>query len=289
MSEMQHQPQLSDVFDVLQDAARSSAAAGRKLYGPQAKKALQNRYPELNLRDLGYRKLIDLLRAGHDAGRFELVTVNGHPHLIPSATAPKKRPVEQGRLRADLWMTMVTWDKGLRYWDRRNRRAVFVPTTDEGTPEWEVYPTKYVKIEAVPMQTQLEWMVDFAGDQDEKVQPRLLEALRDTKPGAFKACLNEAGLATAWRTRLRQRVTEHAAEWAASAHLPPTSILDPVPRASPAQAQSTEPGEKTAEAVAPVAPGEATELRARLHEIIDQMSLFELAQLQVPAAYLLER
>ncbi|WP_182045216.1 OST-HTH/LOTUS domain-containing protein [Curtobacterium sp. ME26] len=281
-------PSLSDVFDVLQESARSAAASGRVLYGPQAKKALQTRYPGLDLRALGYKKLIDLLRAGHDAGRFELVTVDGHPHVIPALAAPRKRPVEQGRLRADLWTSLVTWDHGERYWDRRNRRAVFVPTTEDGTPEWQVFPNKYVKIDAVPMQTQLEWMVDFANDQTERVQVRLLEALKNPTPGAFKVSLNDLGLAAAWRTRLRQRVTEHASEWAARAHLSPASILDPASRSSPKSASRQEPEEGEA-FESPSTTDEAARLRARVHQIVDRMTLSELAQLQVPAAYLLER
>lgn len=286
MSSSTHVPLLSDVFEVLQEAARSAAATGRALYGPQAMKALRTQYPDLDIRAYGYKKLIELLRAGHDAGRFTLVTVDGHPQVTPAPTAPPRRPMEQGRLRPDLWTTLVTWDTGLRYWDRKNRRAVFVPTTEDGTPEWEAAPSKYVRIDPVPMQKHLEWMVDFANDQSESAQQRLLDSLRGSAPGAFKSCLNELGLASAWRTRLRQRVTEHAAEWATRAQLPPASILDPTPRSTP---KTTHPpaGAAAVEVHTEVSSEEAR-LRTRLHQVIDQMSMSKLSQIQVPASYLLE-
>lgn len=274
-------PTLTEVFDALQEASRSSAAVGRVLHGPQAKKTLTTLYPDFALRAYGYKKFVELLRAGHDAGRFELVTVDGHPHIIPTSAAPAKRLVEQGRLRSDLWTTLVSWDNGIRYWDRRNRRAIFVPTDDSGALAWDAAPERYVEIDAIPMQEQLEWMVDFAGDQPETSQALLLESLKGAPRGEFKRCLDELGLASAWRTRLRQRVTEHASEWAARQKLPPTSILEkgsrpvaqvPVPSVPSPAADNTE----------------VAQLRVRLHRIIDQMSLSELAHLQVPAAYLLE-
>lgn len=286
-------PDLTEVFDVLQEAARSSAAAGHVLYGPRAKSVLTLTYPNFTERSFGYKKFIELLRAGHDAGRFELVTVDGHPHIIPTTAVSEKRPVEQGWLRSDLWTTLVTWDNGLRYWDRRNRRAIFVPTDDTGTPLWEVTPEKFVKIDPVPMQRQLEWMVDFANDQSKKKQHVLLESLKETAPGAFKRALGAVDLDVAWRTRLREKVTEHAAEWAAESKLPPMTILDRAPRTPAPRTLSLEPvlvsaGETASPTNAETANVEIAQLRVRLHAVIDKMSLAELSQLQIPAAYLLE-
>lgn len=281
-------PDLTGVFDVLQEAARSSAATGHVLYGPRAKRVLTLAYPDFSIRSFGYKKFIDLLRAGHDAGRFELVTVDGHPHIVPAAAVSEKRPVEQGWLRPDLWTTLVTWDNGLRYWDRRNRRAIFVPTDERGAPLWDVTPEKFVKIDPVPMQRQLEWMVDFANDQPEEKQHVLLESLRDGTPGAFKRALGAVGLGSAWRTRLREKVTEHATEWAAQAKLPPTAILDTTLRSSAAHSPSSDGATASPVRTARSTESESERLRGRLHAVIDRMSTAELSQLQVPAAYLLE-
>lgn len=280
-------PALSDIFDTLQEAARSAAAQGHVLYGPQAKRALQVRYPDFTVRDFGYRKLVELLRAGHDAGRFVLVTVDGHPQVSPAPAAPVQRPVEQGRLRPDLWTTLVTWDPGLRYWDRRNRRAIFVPTDDNGAPRWESSASDFVEIDPVPQQQQLEWMVDFANDQSEAHQTALLASLKDPVRGAFKRALTDLGLSAAWRTRLRQKVTEHATEWAARTELAPASILEPVVRAVTKAPVTLPASPKTPTPTS--SSSDLDQLRGRLHKVIDQMSLAELSQLQVPAAYLLER
>lgn len=283
MTDVAPTPALTEVFDSLQEAARTSAALGRVLHGPQAKKTLTNLYPHFDFRDYGYKKFVELLRAGHDAGRFELVTVEGHPHIVPTSATPAKRPVEQGRLRPDLWTTLVSWDNGIRYWDRRNRRAIFVPTDDHGALAWDAAPERWVEIDSIPMQEQLEWMVDFANDQSESSQVLLLESLKGAPRGEFKRCLGDLGLTSAWRTRLRQRVTEHASDWAARAKLPPASILDMTPR------QASTPTPKVPATPTPAGDdGEAARLRARLHHIIDRMSLSELAHLQVPASYLLE-
>lgn len=281
-------PDLAEVFDVLQEAARSSAAAGHVLYGPRAKRVLTLTYPDFTVRSFGYKKFIELLRAGHDAGRFELVTVDGHPHILPATAVSEKRAVEQGWLRPDLWTTLVTWDQGLRYWDKRNRRAIFVPTDDTHTPLWEVTPEKYAKIDPIPMQRQLEWMVDFANDQPEEKQHVLLASLKDTTPGAYKRALGTVSLSAAWRTRLREKVTEHATEWAAAAKLPPTAILDAVPRTPAARILSSKAAPASTSGTTRSTDSETAQLRARLHHVIDKMSLAELSQLQVPATYLLE-
>lgn len=281
-------PTLSDVFDALQEAARTAAATGHVLYGPRAKRVLTLAYPDFTVRAFGYKKFIELLRAGHDAGRFELVTVDGHPHIVPAAAVSEKRPIEQGWLRADLWTTLVTWDTGMRYWDRRNRRAIFVPTNEARTPLWDVTPEKFVKIDAVPMQRQLEWMVDFANDQTETKQHVLLEALKDPAPGAFKRALGTVSLGGAWRTRLREKVTEHALEWAAEAKLPPTAILEMAPRTPTARPVSPTPSPAPRASAGGDTDSETAQLRARLHAVIDKMGLGELSQIQVPAAYLLE-
>lgn len=282
MSESAPSPTLTDVFDVLQEASRTAAARGGVLYGPQAKKALTTLYPGFSERTFGYRKFIELLRAGHDAGRFQLVTVEGHPHLVPAANTPVKRPREQGRLKADLWTTLVSWDVGLRYWDRKRRRAIFVPTDEAGVPLWETSPADFVAVDPVPMQVQLEWMVDFASGQNDAEQTRLLESLKDPAPGAFKRALGELNLSVAWRTRLRQRVTEHAADWAARHDLAPTSILESEGRAP---AKTTPPARSTSPKME---VSDLDRLRARMHSVIDQMNYSELSALQVPASYLLE-
>lgn len=283
MSESHLSPTLTEVFDALEEASRAAAANGRVLHGPQAKKTLTTLFPDFSERGFGYKKFVELLRAGHDAGRFQLVTVNGHPHLVPAAMVVASRRREQGRLKADLWTTLVSWDTGLRYWDRKRRRAIFVPTDEHGLPLWASAPGDFVVVDPVPMQEQLEWMVDFANQQTTEAQAHLLVSLKDPAPGAFKRALGELSLTGAWRTRLRQRVTEHAADWAARHDLPATSILESDGRAPSRPAPHNSPP-----AASPAESTDLERLRSRLHRVVDQMNFGELSALQIPASYLLE-
>ncbi|QHK19799.1 hypothetical protein GU243_08715 [Pseudarthrobacter psychrotolerans] len=102
-------PTLDDIFDALQEAAEAAAANGGTLYGAQAKKQLTHQFPDFTERLFGFKKFIELLRAGNDAGRFRLEIIDGHPRI----TIPSESPVaaqsgaDQGRLRADVWSTFI--------------------------------------------------------------------------------------------------------------------------------------------------------------------------------------
>jgi hypothetical protein len=274
---------LNDIFDALQLAAETAAANGGTLYGAQAKKQLTRLFPEFTERLFGYKKFIELLRAGSDAGRFRLESVDGHPRITIASPEGPKSGADQGRLRADLWSTLITWDTGMRYWDRRRRRAIFLPTDDDGIPLWESATSDFVEIDPISMQEHLEWMGSFAASQSEPGRERLRAALKDPKAGAFKNALEDLGLSVAWRALLQRRVMEHSAGWAARNKIPPTSILEKHDRAHAKVLKTSKP-------LAPASPStEVEQLRSRLHQIINDMSLAELSALPIPAAYLLER
>lgn len=284
MSEPAISPNLSQVFDVLQDEALAAAARGRRLYGPQAKKALTTKFPDFSERSLGFRKFVDLLRAGNDAGRFQLLVEDGHPRIVPAPTTSVRPRLEQGKLKPDLWTAMVTWGTGMRFWDRKRRRALYVPVDDAGDPLWKSSPGDFVEVDPIPMEVQLRWMAEFANDQSEVIQEALLMSLEDPTPGAFKRALTELNLGAAWRTRLRQRVTEHAVEWAAQNEIPAAFIVESEGRANRPVPRPVEPKPSQVAGSVP----EAEKLRVKLHQVIDRMTAEELSEMKVPASYLLE-
>ncbi|MDP9983608.1 hypothetical protein J2W14_003029 [Pseudarthrobacter oxydans] len=278
-------PTLDDIFDALQKAAEAAAASGGTLYGAQAKKQLTHQFPDFTERLFGFKKFIELLRAGNDAGRFRLEIIDGHPRITRPSMSPvgAQSGAVQGRLRADVWSTFITWDTGKRYWDRRRRRAIFIPTDDEGIPSWERSPSDFVEIDPISMQEQLGWMGSFAATQSEPVREKLQAALKDPRPGAFKDELDEHGLSGAWRALLQRRVMEHSAGWAERNEIPLTSIVEKRDRAHAKVLTTPKPESVTAPST------DVEQLRSRLRQIISDMSLAELSALPIPAAYLLER
>lgn len=278
-------PSLDEIFEVLRVSAVEAGERGGALYGAQAKKHLLRVFPGFAERDYGFKKFVDLLRAGQDQGRFALEVVEGgHPRLTATTAGPEQLS-PQVWLKPDLWSTMLTWDTGQRRWDRKHGRAIFLPTSETGVPLWEVSPADFVDIEPVTMEEHLGWMRTFANTQDKESAAALHNALQDPAAGAFKRELGKRRLQQAWTSYLRQRVADHAAAWAARNGVAVGSIVDVRARAAgPTPAVRPDPGK-------PTAPTTAAEddLRARLHQIVDQMSLAELAALPIPAGYLIAR
>lgn len=276
-------PTLFQVFDVIQNVSR--LREGRALYGPQAKKAVLESFPGFSERDFGYRKFVELLQAGNDAGRFRLSTEGGHPHIFPIPEEEATRIVSSARLRTDLWDTLVSWEDGMRFWDLKRKRAIFVPVDEGGAPLWETSPRNFVKIDAISMDEQIGWMREFANEQDDANRGSLLAALGDVTPGAFKRRLGELKLTAAWRTKLSQKVMEHAVDWATRSELSPISILEKS-KARPTHTSSApaDHGLKVPNEMTPT-----DQLRLQLHGVIERMTLGELSAIQIPAHYLLER
>jgi len=276
---------LDDVFDVLAASALDASSRGAVLYGAQAKKQLTRAFPGFTERHYGFNKFVGLLQAGHEQGRFTLEIVDGHPRLTGAGDVAPARRSSTVWLKSDLWATLLTWDSGQRRWDRRRDRAIFIPTTEDGQPLWEASPEDFVDIEPVTMAEQLQWMDEFANAQPDSTAAALQAALADRVPGAFRRELTKLNLQQGWTTYLQQRVAEHATTWAANNGVALGSIVETRGKA-PAVPATPRPAPTTT-STAPATAEE--ELRARLHRVIDKMSLAELAALPVPAGHLFTR
>lgn len=283
---MTENPVLDEVLDALRTLTEDAASRGAVLYGASAKKQLTRIFPGFSERTLGFRKFIELLQIGAEQGWFALEIIDGHPRLR-AANAKTDDLSPAVWLKPDLWSSFLTWESGERRWDRKRGRAIFIPTDDEGAPLWSKAPEDFVDIEPVSMGRHLEWMRQFAAEQRDDARVALESALDDETPGAFKRALANVRLQQDWNAYLRHKVGEHAASWATRNEVAFGSLVE-----VRAKARSGAPSRSRTDAPSVPATGKASptaedELRTRLHQVIDRMSLAELAAMSVPASYLI--
>ena len=280
-------PSLTDVYTALAAFAESAEERGVTLFAASAKPMLRDKYAGFSERAYGFSKFIDLLTAGAEGGFFAVELSGGHPCMraVRGASAQPAEHPPSRRIRGDLWTAVVTWGNADRRWDIESKRAVVVPLDEEGHPAWESSPDRFRPIVPVSMDEQLEWMREFAAAQPADKQHVLFSSLADGAPGTFKRALGQTGLENAWTATLQDRVTSHVLAWASEHELAADSVFEDRKKATPSARRERSRLNASPEAAPPAR--EATDLRARLHKVIDQMSLAELAQLQVPASYLL--
>lgn len=279
-------PPLNDTLNLVATSAADAQRHGLPFYATQAKLALTAAFPGFSEKDYGFTKFIEYLQMGVDRGAFSLVHVDGHPVVTPRGTSEVPLgtpPAKHTRLKPDLWNTILTWAHGDRYWDRALKRAVFIPTDEQGNPRWMSSPDEFVEIDPVTMEEQHQWMREFADTRDEQTKSALSDALDDKTPGAFRRELERVGQHQDWLAFLQDKVILHAKAWAERNGLPLSSLEDTRTKAvekKPTRPPSTPQAKQ-------LSPSPTTELRASLHRIIDQMSFDELARIPVPAGYLL--
>ncbi|TFC22095.1 hypothetical protein E3O55_18940 [Cryobacterium sp. MDB1-18-2] len=306
MNELTATVSAEPAFDL---AAQLIAEAAARDFHPTAaefKLQMLNRMPMFSEKQLGFRKFIDFLREAQAQGRlFVFLDNNGHPRVsgepvlaepvLPSQIAPEEQPP---RMRQDLWSSIVHWeDMSDRFWDRKERRAIYVPVNEAGSPLWNSEPDRFARIIPVSRDKHVEWMNEFAERLGGEKRDALLHAVGpDAKRGAFKFALRRYDLTAQWGAELQSRVTEHAEAWAKSEDVRLDHIVE---RTSPQSAPASPPSDtKIAPPPRPsfsldsvqshVEPVTETDLlRRRVHGVIDRMNLAELAALQVPAIYLL--
>jgi hypothetical protein len=311
---------MSEALDALVELVREWRESGRVTTTAGLKPALQQRTAgAFSEEALGLVTFRDFVNVAATSGCIELHQLpSGHwMVLLPGEslddvpTATRSRPAsadaekatppaatETGidptsRLRHEVWQCFVDWAPDQRrLWDRRNRRGVMYPVSDDGRPAWEVAPERFTDMPAADMPTQVRWMREWAaGVPDEATRGVLLTSLDDTaQRGQFRHELTRLGLTAAWRIELQRRVLAHAVAWAREQGIEVTDLLDPRRRTSPATPSAVPKPTPASPAspVSPVSPDELARLRALLHVVIDSMTLAELASLPVRAEHLLQ-
>lgn len=304
---MNDQHQTVPAEPALELAAQIVAEAATRDFHPTAaelKLQMLSQMPSFSEKELGFRKFIDFLNDAQTRGHlFVFTDNNGHPRVSkdpvvaqPPSTSPGAPDEPPARMRQDLWSALVHWeDRSDRFWDRKERRAVYVPVDGDGAPLWNSEPSRFARIAPVTRDEHLAWMHEFAESLEGPKRDALLQAAGPDAPrGALKNALRRHELSALWGAELQSRVTARAENWARVQGVRLDQIVErtppPVhPAGLPSGAKnSLQPPSRPESSDSQAEPvGETALLRRRLHGVIDKMSLAELAAIQVPALYLL--
>lgn len=304
---------LQHSFEHLADVVGSMASTGPTPTAAGVKTALIKIDQGFSEKVFGFEKFLAYLESAEASGFIRLARdAANHPRVFPvGPTSPTSsaaldvtssnlgEAIGRGRkLRPDVWLSAIDWaPHSRRMWDRKAYRSFMFPTDPSGRPLWETEPDRFVEVSAVTMTMQTDWMHEFAEQQGDTAREALLKALERGAPrGSFKNALRRSHLVDAWSERLQERVASHLLEWARENDIDGARLFDRRSLATTTQQLEVSEGAATPakHRVEQVVSQEGmkqdstSKLRARLHAIIDSMSLAELASVSVPAAYLLD-
>lgn len=285
----------------LRELLRTWTAAGRKTTTAGITSALKQS-AVLDLVRLGFRSNAEFWE---EAERRELVTRhrldNGHWYVtmpgepVPTDFATKQHaapPTEDpslAKFRGEVWSAFVDWDTEYRrFWDRKSRRAFFVPAVKGWIPSAsDADRTRFIEVAPITMDIQIDWMKRFARASDMHDAVALLRALdADSPPGAFRRALETTGLLGAWRATLRSEVRAFVAGWASTHGVDMSELTEPQnarPKATP-EPRAPKPNLKTTLS-SPTSGND--DLRARVHRVVDVMSEDDLRELPLRGEHLL--
>lgn len=306
----------SEAFTALADIVEEWRTLGRKTTTAGLKPAFQESTGGMTERDFGFPDWRSFVQAAEAAGTVRTQRLRtGHVAvLLPNepfdsvevdlaanaeATAAVTMPSSPSpavRLRPDVWIAFVDWQQDYgRIWDPTAGRASMFPLDQSGAPALTSEPERFVEIKPVSPAVQHHWMLEWA-DQLPPTQRDLLVAslAPDAETGAFRRELNRLGLGGSWREELQGRVVRHVREWTENHRISFGDLLDrrPAPHSQsqvPPKPKGVVRSQVARSAAGPATAGSEVEvLRARLHRIIDRMSLSELSALPIRAEHLLD-
>jgi hypothetical protein len=303
-------PDPTVVYQALVTIVRDWRERGRKTTTAGLKSALQQANPDFSEKTYGYATFRELVQAATAAGHLRVQKLaNGHTYVLlpgeaevpelPAPTTDEQHDLSGARLRRDVWSTVVDWHPHHhRLWDRDTRRAFAYPVDAQGSPAWTSAPDRFVTLPEVDKDVQLDWMREWASQQDQSIAPQLLASIGAEAPaGQFRRTLLEHDLAAAWREELQNRVGAHVTAWSRRHNIDVADLADhratPIRSPRPTGARATDVvNPATTVSTSAAVPADASDpeslLRAKLHRVLDRMSFAELTAIQVSAAYLLE-
>jgi hypothetical protein len=283
---------LDAAFDSLVDVAQRLADHGRAPRSASVKAALQLATdPPFDEERFGFLNFRSFLRAAADAGRIELrpAPVGPDVDVVPCGAVSQATPAVSGRIRRDVWDAFTRWDEGfVRSWDKEIQRAFRLPSrvTPGESQETSALrlarisnPARFIPIEHAPPSSVVSWAREFAqGLPADASRSALLAALEDDLPiHNFTQLVRRLGLGARWHDTHLARVRSLVENWARDNGLE----IDLRPEAEPNT--SIDPPPVTDVAVRGVDPVPSEHaLRARVHRMVDRMTLPELLSLSVP-------
>lgn len=287
---------ISDVASAREDAFRDLAALvrlwraeGKRTTLAGLKPAMRGVRPEFDESALGFGKFHEFVAAGQDAGFVKLYDPpTGHRLvLLPDEDVAEVRdvPVQKSdeRLRPAVWSVFVEWhDDWVRQWDRDECRPLWYPIADDGRPAWETDTDRFVSIEPISREVQMGWMREWSEAVPEPGRSELLASIGDdAPPGDFRAVLGRLGLVGSWRDDLRNRTRAHALDWANANNVNPATLVES--RRTPTGPRPAAPVTNTsADPKVSVASSYEEQVRDRVRDAVDRMTLDELLELRLP-------
>lgn len=288
-------------FDALRSVVAEWRAQGKRTTTAGVKPALVRATDgQFNERDLGFASFRAFLVAAEEAevirlyrperGHWLILLPGEEPTTLPMAESPES--AVKGRLKPPIWSVFVEWgDDWVRLWDKRDGRAFWYPIGADGRPAWEGDPERFAPIQHASQQVQIEWMKEWAEGLPPAERDLVLPTVGSTIQGAFRNQLAHLGLLPAWREELRQRMVLFTSAWADANGVARSQLLDnrrPEPRGPAARGEKVAspsvgptPAKEDASRAVEGDPSEA-ELRSRLRDAIDRMTVAELLELRLP-------
>jgi hypothetical protein len=294
-----------EVLELIAGIVKENYEVGRRSFGasikPELRKRTFNRFSEQRL---GFRGFSDVLVAAQQANLIDLYPAPRGPdkEAVPPGEPALSQRVEddaevgfRGRVRQDLWKAVVDWNEGwLRVYDRSADEAVMLPATATSfeptrfvaiRSQIKSEAERFVDIEPVPMDQQIDWMREFAATvTDEYPREILGQALESERPAReFTRVLSaHPRLRGAWRVFRIRKVHRRIEEWAKTNGLDELAVFEHEhARAEDVSDSRIDRGERVA------SDNDRVErLRALAHRAVNRMPESELLALRLPLEYL---
>lgn len=283
------QDSIEAAFGLLEAAVAEGEREGRVVLAASLKPRLQRRsggwFDEAKL---GFPRFQLFLEAARDRGLIAYERTPGGDFLVstvrPTATAPaggdapSSPPVHESSaalrndpskrmasVRQDLWKAFFDWRTRFnRYYDRDRDQAFLTTRTEPAS-------ARYVPIQPIALEQQLDWMREFAAGIDGPDRSDLQAALATERPlASFASAIRHRPVSADWHALRLERVIEAIESWM-NANGVETNVLET----------------RTPGGLGWMADEEA--LRAAVHQAVARMPLGELLRLPIALEYLIRR
>lgn len=301
---MREDPAATYYFALLRTIVDDLTAAGRRSFAAGLKPRLQSlSNGEFAETRLGFPTFKSFLEAAEEAGVVELRRTPSDLMVVPARSTPGRQGAPPARhaggvlgpgkrIRPDLWRAWVEWSSELkRFYDRATDRVMFfLDKEDVNQPEALVSarrqvveePDRYIEIEPIGAHATVDAMREFAGSwPDEDERRAMLDAL--TAPNPERAAVSftrflrvHSSISSAWHVARMQQVASAIATWCQQHGVSTNYIVD------------TSSGPRIPSSTAVPGRIDEDQLRSRIVNAVQRMTLADLLRLPIPAEFLLD-
>jgi hypothetical protein len=293
-------PTSSDVeraFEALVEVSARLVRDGREPRAAAVKVALQRHFGDFSEGKLGFPNFRSFLKGAEDAGRIQLrpAPVGPDVDVVPIGVDLPHPPHPANRLRRDVWDAFTRWDEGfVRFWSRDHGRAYRIPDRSTSTEDAEqarlrqefvAGTDRLVAIPHIPVEVLVGWAREFANNlPPDPTRTALLAALEQELPvHNFTQLVRRLGLGPRWHDVHVAHVRQLVEKWASENDIQVDFTRD-------VDAQPTDRRGEAARLARTLDAGTSErELRRRVHEFVDEMTLPELLGLSIPLRLVIDQ